>query len=88
LASATSNPNAANFELDPRIEESLELTRMMGASVATARRKLEQEGDSEIPSSTIPLSVFFRGENRAKKRSHHCQPQPKPLNLSLTHATQ
>jgi len=34
--------------LDPLIEESLELTRMMGASVATARRKLEQEGDSEI----------------------------------------
>jgi len=34
--------------LDPLIEESLELTRMMGASVATARRKLEQEGGSEI----------------------------------------
>jgi len=34
--------------LDPLIEESLELTRMMGASVATARRKLEQEGDLEI----------------------------------------
>jgi len=34
--------------LDPLIEESLELTRMMGASVATARRKLEQEGDLEM----------------------------------------
>jgi len=34
--------------LDPLIEESLELTRMLGASVATARRRLEQEGDSEI----------------------------------------
>lgn len=30
------------------IDESLELTRMMGASVATARRELEQEGDKEI----------------------------------------
>lgn len=34
--------------LDPLIDESLELTRMMGASVATARRKLEQEGDTDI----------------------------------------
>ena len=34
--------------LAPPIDESLELTRMMGASVATARRKLEQEGDKEI----------------------------------------
>ena len=34
--------------LAPLIDESLELTRMMGASVATARRKLEQEGDKEI----------------------------------------
>lgn len=34
--------------LTPLIDESLELTRMMGASVATARRKLEQEGDKEI----------------------------------------
>ena len=34
--------------LAPLIEESLELTKMMGASVATARRKLEQEGDLEI----------------------------------------
>ncbi len=34
--------------LEPLIAESLELTRMMGASVATARRKLEQEGDTDI----------------------------------------
>ena len=34
--------------LAPLIDESLELTRMMGASVATARRKLEQEGDKKI----------------------------------------
>ena len=34
--------------LEPLIAESLELTRMMGASVATARRKLEQEGDKKI----------------------------------------
>ena len=34
--------------LAPLIDESLELTRMMGASVATARRRLEQEGDKEI----------------------------------------
>lgn len=34
--------------LDPLIEESKELTKMMGASVATARRKLEQKGNTEI----------------------------------------
>ena len=34
--------------LAPLIDESLVLTRMMGASVATARRKHEQEGDKEI----------------------------------------
>ena len=34
--------------LEPLIDESKELTRMMGASVATARRKLEQEGDADI----------------------------------------
>lgn len=34
--------------LDPLIEESKALTKMMGASVATARRKLEQKGNTEI----------------------------------------
>ena len=34
--------------LQPLIDESLQLTKMMGASVATARRKLEQEGNSEV----------------------------------------
>lgn len=33
--------------LEPLIAESQELTRMMGASVSTARRKLEQESDVE-----------------------------------------
>ena len=34
--------------LEPLIAESIELTRMMGASVATARKKLEEEGDAEL----------------------------------------
>ena len=34
--------------LAPLIAESVELTRMMGASVATARRKLEEEGAAEL----------------------------------------
>ena len=34
--------------LAPLIDESLEPTRMMGASVATARRKLKEEGDVEV----------------------------------------
>ena len=33
--------------LEPLIAESLELTKMMGASVATARPRLEQEGDTD-----------------------------------------
>ena len=34
--------------LEPLIAESIELTKMMGASVATARKKLESEGDAEL----------------------------------------
>ena len=34
--------------LDPLIAESIELTKMMGASVATARERLEKEGDVEL----------------------------------------
>ena len=35
-------------QLAPLIEESVALTRMMGASVATARRKLNEDGEAEL----------------------------------------